>query len=481
MTFSMPDLAPALPEIFVLGMACAVLLLDVITRNMRMTYVLTLLTLAGAAFFTAFTAQPEMRLTFGGQFVDDAMGDLLKLMAYFATFAVAVYSRTYLEERGLLRGEYLVLMLLALLGMMVMISANHFLVLYVGLELLSLSLYAMVAFNRESPVAVEAAMKYFILGALASGLLLYGMSLLYGLTGTLELPRLAEAVHAGVKDQMILAFGLVFLVAGLGFKLGAAPFHMWVPDIYQGAPAAVTLFIGSAPKLAAFAFTMRLLVDGLAPATGDWQGMLAVMAVMSLAIGNLAAIMQTNIKRMLAYSTISHMGFLLLGVLSGTFAGYTAALYYAITYVLMSLGGFGLVVYLSQNGVEAEHLDDYKGLNTTHPWLAALMAILMFSMAGLPPFVGFYAKLSILQALVGAGWLWLAVVAVFFSLIGAFYYLRVVKLLYFDAPKAEMPVYTSTPDAQALLSANGVAVLALGILPQPLFTVCITAMQATLQ
>ncbi len=481
MNIALPDLAPALPEIFVLGMACAILLLDVIAKNPRINYVFTLLTLAGAAFITAFTAQPETQYTFSGQFVDDAMGDLLKLMSYIATLAVVVYSRVYLQDRGLMRGEYLVLALLALLGMMVMISANHFLILYVGLELLSLALYAMVAFHRDSPTAVEASMKYFILGALASGLLLYGMSLLYGLTGTLSLPELAMSIHAGVKDPLILTFGLVFLVAGLGFKLGVAPFHMWVPDIYQGAPTAVTLFIGSAPKLAAFAFTMRLLVDGLAPATGDWQGMLAVMAVLSLAIGNLAAIMQTNIKRMLAYSTISHMGFLLLGILAGTFAGYTSALYYAITYVLMSLGSFGLVVYLSQNGVEAENLDDFKGLNTTHPWLAALMAILMFSMAGIPPFVGFYAKLSILQSLVGAGWLWLALVAVFFSLIGAFYYLRVVKVLYFDAPKDEVPAYTPIPEVRALLSANGLAVLVLGILPQPLFTVCITAMQASLQ
>ena len=324
-------------------------------------------------------------------------------------------------------------------------------------------------------------MKYFVLGALASGLLLYGMSMLYGLTGTLELPRMAAILQDGVKDTMILAFGIVFIVAGLGFKLGVAPFHMWVPDIYQGAPSAVTLFIGTAPKLAAFAFTMRLLVDGLHPAVGDWQGMLAIMAVLSLAIGNLAAIMQTNIKRMLAYSTISHMGFLLLGILSGTFAGYSAAMFYVIAYVLMSLGSFGLVVYLSQNGLEAEHLDDFKGLNSRHPWLAALMAILMFSMAGIPPFVGFYAKLAILQSLVGAGFLWLAVVAVMFSLIGAFYYLRVVKILYFDAPRADAPAMTPAFDIQALLSANGLAVLALGILPQPLITLCTYAMQMTLQ
>jgi NADH-quinone oxidoreductase subunit N len=481
MIFPVPDLLPALPEIFVLGMACAILLMDVFTKERILSYVLTLATLLGAAAITVFTSVPQVQTTFGGQFIDDAMGDVLKLVAYLAAMTAVVYSRNYMSERGLFRGEFFVLALFAVLGMMVMISANHFLVLYVGLELLSLSLYAMVALQRESEQATEAAMKYFVLGALASGLLLYGMSMLYGLTGTLELPKMAAILQDGVKDHVILAFGLVFIVAGLGFKLGVAPFHMWVPDIYQGAPTAVTLFIGTAPKLAAFAFTMRLLVDGLQPAVGEWQGMLAIMAVLSLAIGNLAAIMQSNIKRMLAYSTISHMGFLLLGVLSGTFAGYSAAMFYAIAYVLMSLGSFGLVVYLSQNGLEAEHLDDFKGLNSRHPWLAALMAILMFSMAGLPPFVGFYAKLSILQSLVGAGFLWLAVVAVMFSLIGAFYYLRVVKILYFDAPRADAPALTPTYDIQALLTVNGLAVMALGILPQPLITLCTYAMQMTLQ
>lgn len=481
MNFSMPDLMPALPEIFVLAMSCVVLLADAFTRARALAYVLTLATLAGAAAITVFTSVPQVQYTFGGQFVDDAMADVLKLMAYIATAAVVIYSRPYLAARDLFKGEFFVLALFALLGMMVMISANHFLVLYVGLELLSLSLYAMVALQRESARATEAAMKYFVLGALASGFLLYGMSLLYGLTGTLALPELAEAVHAGVRDDLVLAFGLVFVVAGLGFKLGVAPFHMWVPDIYLGAPTAVTLFISSAPKLAAFAFTMRILVDGLHPAVDDWQGMLAVMAVLSLAIGNLAAIMQTNIKRMLAYSTISHMGFLLLGILSGTFAGYTAGLFYVIAYVLMSLGAFGLVTYLSQNGREAENLDDFKGLNQRYPWLAALMAILMFSMAGIPPFVGFYAKLSILQALVGAGLVWLAVVAVLFSLIGAFYYLRVVKLLYFDAPAADAAPLRRVGDAQALLTVNGLGVLLLGILPQPLFALCSQAMQMTLQ
>jgi NADH-quinone oxidoreductase subunit N len=481
MTLTFSDLLPVLPEIFVLVMACAILLLDVISKQRGLSFTLTLLTLLGAALITVMSGSGAPQYAFDGQFVDDMMADVLKLISYIAVIAVLVYSRVYLQERGLFTGEYFVLSLFATLGMMVMISANHFLVLYVGLELLSLSLYAMVALHRENAKATEAAMKYFVLGALASGLLLYGMSILYGLTGTLELTRMAVAVHMGVQNPMLLTFGLVFLVAGLGFKLGVAPFHMWVPDIYQGAPSSVTLFIGTAPKLAAFAFTIRILVDGLQPAVVEWQSMLAVMAVLSMAIGNLAAIMQTNIKRMLAYSTISHMGFMLLGILSGTFAGYSVSMFYAIVYVLMSLGTFGLVVYLSQNGLEAENLDDFKGLNQRQPWLAALMAMLMFSMAGIPPFVGFYAKLSVLQALVGAGWLWLALVAVLFSLIGAYYYLRLVKILYFDAPHATVNPLSGQADSHALLSLNGLAVLLLGIAPQPLITLCVYAMQMSMQ
>lgn len=494
MNFPLPDLLPAVPEILVLVMACVVLMVEAFDPRSRIPsgtgggveprvagYVLTLLTLLLATGVTVFTSGGETVYTFNGMFVDDAMADLLKVMTYLAGIAAAIYSRQYLAERTLMRGEYFALLLFAVLGMMVMISASHFLTLYLGLELLSLSLYAMVALQRDSAQAVEAAMKYFVLGALASGLLLYGMSMLYGLTGTLELARMAEVLAGGVENRTVMAFGLVFLIAGLGFKLGAAPFHMWVPDIYHGAPSAVTLFIGSAPKLAAFAFVMRLLAEGLQPAHGDWQQMLAVMAVLSLAIGNLAAIMQTNIKRMLAYSTISHMGFLLLGVLTGDFSGYTSALYYVIAYVIMSLGAFGLVVHLSRAGFEAEHLDDYKGLNARAPWLAALMGILMLSMAGLPPFVGFYAKLAVLQALVGAGWTWLAVVAVLFSLIGAYYYIVLVKRMYFDSPHGQELVAAPAGDARLLLSVNGLGVLVLGILPQPLMALCVYTMQLTLR
>jgi len=477
MSFQMPDFLPALPEIFVLTMACVVLLVEAWLKPRTATYLLALGTLLGSAAITVFTGTLDPAYTFNGMFIDDVMGDMLKLMANLAAIVAVIYSRKYLADRDMLRGEYFALVLFAVLGMMVMISASHFLTLYLGVELLALSLYAMVALQRDSARATEAAMKYFILGALASGLLLYGMSLLYGLSGSLELAKVARAVHESARDDMVMVFGLVFLVAGLGFKLGAAPFHMWVPDVYHGAPTAVTLFIGSAPKLAAFAFAMRLLVDGLQPAHGDWQQMLAVMAVMSLAIGNLAAIMQTNIKRMLAYSTISHMGFLLLGILSGSIAGFSASMFYAITYVIMSLGAFGMVMYLSNAGYEAEDLDDYKGLNTRHPWLAAIMAMLMLSMAGLPPFVGFYAKFTVLQALVGAGWLGLAVVAVIFSLIGAFFYLRLVKLMYFDVPKADAQPVEIAGDARILLSVNGLAVLALGLMPQALLALCTASVQ----
>ncbi|MCX7672466.1 MAG: NADH-quinone oxidoreductase subunit NuoN [Thiobacillaceae bacterium] len=481
-------LTPALPELVLLVTACTILLVEAwatrgerrpeaLARPRAAGYVLALLGLLTAAGLTLFVGWGQSVRAFGGLFVDDPFADLLKFVTYAAAIVAVIYSRQYLAERGLMRGEYFALLLFAVLGMLVMISAAHLLSLYLGLELLSLALYALVAFRRDDAVAVEAAMKYFVLGALASGLLLYGMSLMYGLTGTLELAAMAESLASGVKNPVVLAFAVVFLVAGVGFKLGTAPFHMWVPDVYHGAPTAVTLFIGSAPKLAAFAFVMRLLVDGLQPAVADWQQMLAVMAVLSLALGNLAAIMQDNLKRMLAYSTIAHMGFLLLGVLTAEVEGYGAALYYVVVYVLMSLGAFGLILHLAREGHEADAIDDYKGLNARAPWLAALMGIMMLSMSGLPPFVGFWAKLAVLEVLVAAGWTWLAVLAVLFSLIGAYYYLRVVWRMYFDPPHSLEPPVTG--QARALLSVNGLAVLALGIVPQPLIALCLQAMQAT--
>ena len=481
MKFVLSNLTPALPEIFILVMASFILIADLFVseRNRFITYALTQLTLLAAAWITVATQTAGVAFAFSGMFVDDAMSDVLKLMAYIAVSVMLVYSRGYIGARGMFRGEFFVLALFALLGMMVMISASHFLTLYLGLELLSLCLYALVAMQRDSAVATEAAMKYFVLGALASGMLLYGMSMLYGVTGTLNLSEIAIVIQHGVENRMVLTFGVVFVVAGLAFKLGVVPYHMWVPDVYQGAPTAVTLFIGSAPKIAAFAFVIRILVSGLEGLVADWQGMLAILAILSIVIGNITAIAQTNLKRMLAYSTISHMGFLLLGFLSGNTGGYSSAMFYVLVYVLMGLGTFGMIMLLSRQGFEAENLDDFKGLNQRSPWYAFVMLLLMFSMAGVPPTVGFYAKLSVLQAALQAGYLWLVVAAVLMSVVGAFYYLRIVKLMYFDAPQDTAPLRPQA-DMSLLMSANGLGVLALGLLPQPLMALCAYSIQHSL-
>jgi NADH-quinone oxidoreductase subunit N len=409
------------------------------------------------------------------------MADVLKIAVCLTVAVMLAYSRAYVAARDMYRGEFFALSLFATLGMMVMISANHFLVLYLGLELLSLSLYAMVALPRDAGNSSEAAMKYFVLGALASGMLLYGMSMIYGATGSLEVTEVAQRIFDGEAIPTILIFGLVFVVAGIGFKLGAVPFHMWVPDVYHGAPTAVTLLIGTAPKLAAFAFIMRLLVEalGMQQLLVEWQQMLVLLAVASLAIGNITAIAQTNLKRMLAYSTISHMGFLLLGILSGTVEGFGAAMFYTVIYVLMALGTFGMILLLSRQGFEAENLDDFKGLNQRDPWYAFIMMLLMFSMAGIPPTMGFWAKLFVLQAVLSVGYLWLAVVAVLFSFIGAFYYLRVVKLMYFDTPTDAAPIEPRS-DIRVLMSVNGLAVLVFGLAPGSLLTICERAIQLSL-
>ena len=481
MSFTLTNLVPVLPEVFLLAAASFILILDLFIsdKNRFVTYGLTQITLLICALITVSTAQQNVVYAFSNMVVDDPMSDILKLMLYLTVSVLLVYSREYIQLRGMYRGEFFVLALFAMLGMMIMISANHFLTLYLGLELLSLCLYAMVALQRDSAVATEAAMKYFVLGALASGMLLYGMSMLYGVTGSLNINEVSMAIQQGVENRTVLVFGLVFVVAGLAFKLGAVPFHMWIPDVYQGAPTAVTLFIGSAPKIAAFAFVMRILVQGMQGLLQDWQGMLIIMAVLSMAIGNITAIAQTNLKRMLAYSTISHMGFLLLGFLSGTLGGYSASMFYVLVYVLMSLGTFGMIMLMSRQGFEAENLDDFKGLNQRSPWYAFLMLLLMFSMAGVPPTVGFYAKLSVLQAALQSGFIWLVVFAVLMSVIGAFYYLRIIKLMYFDAPK-DLTAIKPEADVHMLMSANGLAVLALGILPQPLMALCAYAIENSL-
>ena len=490
MQFQTPDLRLASAEIFMLVMACLILMLDLFVKDKKrtLTFVATQLTLVGAAVVTFATTSGDIGYTFSNMYVGDLLSDLLKLLLYLTVIVVLFYSRGYILEREqMARGEYYTLALFATLGMMVMISANHFLTVYLGLELLSLSLYAMVAMNRDSVPATEAAMKYFVLGALASGLLLYGMSMIYGATGTLEITGVAERLYAGQADRTILVFGLVFLVSGIAFKLGVVPFHMWIPDVYHGAPTAVTLFIATAPKLAAFAIVVRMLVNGLIVLAQDWQSMLILLAVLSMAIGNIAAIAQTNLKRMLAYSAISHMGFMLLGLVTGVVGGdarfalnsYSSSMFYVITYVLTSAGTFGMILLLARGGLESDELDDLKGLNKRSPWFAAMMMMMMFSMAGVPFFVGFFAKFSVLQAVVAAGYLWLAIVAVFFSLIGCFYYLRVVKLMYFDQPACSTPLEAPL-DMKILLSANGLAVALLGIFPQALMSLCAFALLRSL-
>jgi len=477
MNFLLPNLVPAYPEIFLLIMVCVALLAELLVGNKLhyISYLLSQITLFGCAVITFVTASPDVVHTFSGMFVDDTLADVLKLIVYITVSIFLVYSHKYVAMRGMFSGEFFSLVLFATLGMMVMISASNFLTLYLGLELLSLSLYAMVALQRDSIAATEAAMKFFILGALASGFLLYGMSLVYGATGgALDITRVTEAIQNGVANPTVLVVGLVFIVAGISFKLSVVPFHMWVPDVYHGAPTAVVLFIGSAPKLAAFGFIMRLLVEGMGGMVADWQGMLILIAVLSMAVGNLAAIVQTNIKRMLAYSTISHMGFMLLGIISADNNGYSSAMFYIVVYVIMTLGTFGMIMLLSRKEYEVEKLDDFKGLNKRSPWYAFITLLFMFSLAGVPPTVGFYAKLSVLQAVMGAGYVWLAIVAVLFSLIGAFYYLRIVKLMYFDEPESDAPI-TPHGDVELLISANGMAILALGIFPQTLMTLCFYA------
>lgn len=482
------SLYAALPEISLLISALLVLLADIFQGNERKigTDRLALLATIPPAIATIIQMGGPTLYAFSGTYIADEFSHLLKLCAYVAVAVSFVFAGPYLQQRGLKKGEFYLLGLFALLGQMVMISAGNLLVVYVGLELLSLSLYAMCALRRDSVQAVEAAMKYFVLGALASGFLLYGMSMIYGGAGTLEILKIAKALQSGSVDRTA-AFGAVFVVAGLAFKFGAVPFHMWVPDVYEGTPTPVTLFIAGAPKLAAFAIAFRILVEGLSGIAHDWQQMLMMLSVGSIVLGNVIAISQTNIKRMLAYSTISHVGFVFLGLLSGTVDGdsanagnaYSAALFYVITYVLMTLGTFGVLMALARRGFECDQIDDLKGLGKRSPWLAMLMLLLMFSMAGIPPLVGFYGKLLVLQSVVQAGYLWLAIVAVIFSLVGAFYYLRVVKVMLFDAPVDDAPV-TMPNDLRSLLAVNGMLVVGLGLLPGGLIMLCGKAIQAAL-
>ena len=453
----------AVPEMFLLGATCAILLVDLYLsdRQRQLTYFLAIATLAGTAALVA--SLPDGRhVGFNGMFVVDGVAKLLKLVACGTVAAAFLYSRDYLIQRGLFKGEYFVLALFATFGIFVLTSAGSLLTLYMGVELLALSQYALVAFDRDSPVAAESAMKYFVLGAIASGLLLYGISILYGVTGTFDLAALASRVDAGAANQIGLLFGLAFLLAGIAFKFGAVPFHMWLPDVYHGAPTSVTLFLSAAPKLGYFALALRVLAEGLGGAVGAWQEMLVVLAVLSIAVGNVVAVAQTNLKRMLAYSTISNVGFILLGILAGTPFGYRAALFYTITYVVTAMGSFAMIVLLSRKGFEADRIEDFRGLAQRHPWFAWMMLFLMVGTAGVPPFVGFFAKLYVIQAVLDVGLNWLAVVAVLFSVVGAFYYLRIVKVMFFESP-AEGITVSGGPALRFLLSLNALAVLALGI------------------
>lgn len=479
------------PEILLLVMACVIALVDLGVKSPRRTgtYVLTLLTLGVVAVLQGmYASSGNTFYGWGNMVVSDAMGNWLKCFATVAMMVTLVYGRPYAADRDMLRGgELFTLAMLALLGMFIMISGNNFLVIYLGLELLTLSSYALVALRRDHTASVEAAMKYFVLGAMASGFLLYGMSMLYGATGSLDIGQVFKAINSGEIKHQVLVFGLVFVVSGLAFKLGVVPFHMWVPDVYQGAPTAITTMIGGAPKLAAFAIVIRLLVDGLLPLAIDWQQMLAVLAIASLLVGNLAGLQQTNLKHMLAYSTISQMGFVLLGLMSGVVDGkvdpatvenaYSSAMFYVVTYVLTTLAAFGVIQLLAREGFESEEVADFAGLNQRSPLYAGVMAICLFSMAGIPPLVGFYAKLSVLQALVASGhslYIALAVFAVVMSLIGAFYYLRVVKVMYFDEPITATSVSASL-DVRVVLTLNGALVLGLGILPGGLMALCADA------
>jgi NADH-quinone oxidoreductase subunit N len=471
----------AMPEIFLLSTICLILLIDVFLReDCRMvSYLLTQVAVLATALLAYGAMDGQKTTGLNGMYVSDDLAGVLKISILLLTFGVFVYARKYLKDRNIWKSEFFLLALFAVLGMLVMVSANHLLVVYLGLELLALSMYALVAFNRDDGRSSEAAMKYFVLGAVASGLLLYGISILYGLSGKLELTEVLAYISAqNVLENIPLLFALVFIVAGISFKFGAVPFHMWVPDVYQGAPTAVTMFLGSVPKVAALAMLLRVLAESMGTAHAGWAQLLLVFGLLSVFLGNVVAIAQLNLKRMLAYSTIAHMGFILLGAMTGTTAGYSAALFYTITYAMMAAGGFAILILLGREGFEAETLDDLKGLNERNPWYAFVMMVFLFSMAGIPPTVGFYAKLSIIQAVMQAGYLGPAVFMVVMSVIGAYYYLRAIKMMYFDKPEQTAPIKADL-DFTVLISVNGVLMVLLGLFPSALMGICSAAMVAS--
>jgi NADH-quinone oxidoreductase subunit N len=469
----------AAPEITLLALICVVLVADLFVKDEQrmITFWVTIASLAITAWSIIATAPDGRTVLFDGSYVSDAFSQVLKLGVVGMVAVGFLYARDYLQQQGLVKGEYYTLGLFGLLGMLIMISANSLLTMYLGLETLSLSLYALVAFDRNNATSAESAMKYFVLGAIASGSLLYGISWVYGLTGSLKFDEIAVAVQNPDVNGMPLWFGMAFMIVGIAFKFGAVPFHMWLPDVYQGSRTPVALYIASAPKLAALALIMRILVDGLGDLHAVWQGMIMVLAVLSLLVGNIVAIAQTNIKRMLGYSAIAHVGFILLAIFTGSEQGYAAALFYTLTYVIMAAGAFGMVILLSREGFEAEDLADFKGLNARSPWFALMMLFFMFGMAGVPPWVGFFAKLNVIAAVLDAGFNGLAVLMVLASVVGAYYYLRVIWYMYFD--KAEdRSVFQARADTRIVLSVNGVAVLALGLLPGSLMALCISVIAA---
>ncbi len=478
------ELLPILPELLVAGMAALILIVDLyLTESQRRTsYVLTLITLFVVIVVLVYGFNAKPVVTLNGMFVDDAFSDVIKIAICAVTLLAFVYSRNYIETRKFFRGEYYVLGLYAVVGMMVMASAAHFLVLYLGLELLSLCLYAMVALQRDSLHATEAAIKYFVLGAIGSGMMLYGMSLVYGLTGSLDINQVRDALGPDQVNNVVLLLGVIFIIVSLAFKLGVVPFHMWVPDVYHGAATATTLFLSTAPKIAAFAMLIRLLIGGLEDLHVAWRDMVVVLSLLSIAIGNLIAIAQSNFKRMLAYSAISHMGFMLLGVISGTASGYAASLFYVLTYALMGLGGFGMILLLSRTGFEADELADLKGLNQRSPWSAFLLMLLMVSMAGVPPTIGFVAKLSVIYAVIDVGLIWLAVVAVLFAVVGAYYYLRVVWYMYFEQAegRTEWSAADAPLDLRVLLGINACALVLLLPFLGPILQLCADAVKSVL-
>ncbi|MBO1923476.1 NADH-quinone oxidoreductase subunit NuoN [Thiomicrorhabdus sp. 6S3-12] len=474
MNFVIPSFAPAIPEITLLILASLILVADTFwsKRFQNATYYATQASLLVAGYLVLSSFSVEQVFTFNDSFVRDSFADVLKLFTVAITLGIFLFAREYLVQHRFMSGEFFVLGLFGVLGMFVMISANNFITMYLGLEIMSLAMYAMIALRKYDGVAVEAGMKYFVLGALATGMLLYGFSMIYGATGTITFPEMKAVIASGEADGIVLAFGVVFVVIGLAFKMGAVPFHMWMPDVYHGSPTAVTLYLGTAPKLAGFAMVYRLLYEAMPGLVGDWQQLIIIISILSMVIGSIVAIAQDNLKRMLAYSGIGHVGFLLLGVIAATDDGFSAAMFFIIVYAITGVAGFGMITALSRTGFEFDRVADFKGLNAKNPWLALMMLIVMFSMAGIPPFVGFWAKIVVIEEVVKAGFTWIAVIAVITAVISAFYYLRVVKSMYFDKSEIQGPVEIISPALHWGVSFVAILLLALGLLPGSLIDLC---------